>query len=47
MLHQTIVGLEVKKQLQMIGEKPDVMVGCVGGGSNFAGFVLPFLSDKL
>jgi len=47
LLHQTIVGLETKKQLQMAGEKPDVLVGCVGGGSNFAGFVLPFVSEKV
>lgn len=47
MLHQTIVGLETKKQLKMIGEKPDVLIACVGGGSNFAGFTLPFLPDKL
>jgi tryptophan synthase beta chain len=48
MLHQTVVGLEVKKQLALAGEKkPDVLVGCVGGGSNFAGFCFPFVSDKL
>lgn len=45
--HQTIIGLEVEKQLAMIGEKPDYLVGCVGGGSNFAGLVLPFLPRKL
>ena len=47
LLHQTIVGLETQKQLEKIGEKPDVLVGCVGGGSNFAGFFLPFLPRRL
>ncbi|MCM8784501.1 MAG: TrpB-like pyridoxal phosphate-dependent enzyme [Candidatus Omnitrophica bacterium] len=47
LLHQTIVGLETKKQLNLIGEKPAVLVGCVGGGSNFGGFCLPFVPDKL
>ena len=47
MLHQTIVGLETKKQLQLIGEKPDILIGCVGGGSNFSGFVFPFIPDKI
>ncbi|GFK94303.1 Tryptophan synthase beta chain [Fundidesulfovibrio magnetotacticus] len=46
-LHQTIVGLETEKQLAMAGEKPDFLVGCVGGGSNFGGLVLPFLPRKL
>lgn len=47
LLHQTIVGLEAKKQLAVAGEKPDILVGCVGGGSNFAGFFFPFVKDKL
>ncbi|MEL7638401.1 MAG: TrpB-like pyridoxal phosphate-dependent enzyme [Solidesulfovibrio sp.] len=47
LLHQTVVGLEVEKQLAMLGAKPDYLVGCVGGGSNFAGLVLPFLPRKL
>ncbi len=48
MLHQTVIGLEVKKQLALAGEKhPDVLIGCVGGGSNFAGFCFPFVTDKL
>ena len=47
MLHQTIVGQEVKEQLAMAGDKPDVLVACVGGGSNFAGFAFPFLPEKL
>ncbi len=48
MLHQTIIGLEAKKQLEKIGEKKvDVVVGCAGGGSNFAGLSFPFISDKI
>ncbi len=48
LLHQTIVGLEAKKQLSLIGEKtPDVIVGCAGGGSNFAGLSFPFVYDKI
>ena len=47
LLHQTIVGLETKAQLKMAGETPDVLIGCVGGGSNFAGLILPFLPEKL
>ncbi|PIU52814.1 MAG: TrpB-like pyridoxal phosphate-dependent enzyme, partial [Deltaproteobacteria bacterium CG07_land_8_20_14_0_80_60_11] len=47
MLHQTIVGLETKKQLALAGESPDVLIGCVGGGSNYSGFCFPFVADKL
>lgn len=47
LLHQTVVGLEVKKQFEKIDVVPDYMVGCVGGGSNFAGFAYPMLGDKL
>jgi tryptophan synthase beta chain len=47
MLHQTIVGLETQKQLALAGEIPDILIGCVGGGSNFAGFCFPFVPDKL
>ena len=47
LLHQTVTGLELKKQLAIAGEKPDMMIGCVGGGSNFAGFCFPFVKDKL
>jgi len=47
LLHQTIVGLEAKEQLKIAGVKPDVIIGCVGGGSNYAGLALPFMADKL
>ena len=48
MLHQTIIGQEAKKQLALAGEKkPDVVIGCAGGGSNFAGLAFPFVSDKI
>jgi len=47
MLHQTIIGLEAKKQLAMIGEYPDIIIGCAGGGSNFAGLAFPFVLDKI
>ena len=47
MLHQTIIGLEAKKQLNKIGEYPDVIIGCAGGGSNFAGLAFPFVLDKI
>ncbi|MBS7607837.1 TrpB-like pyridoxal phosphate-dependent enzyme [Candidatus Bathyarchaeota archaeon] len=47
LLHQTIIGLEAKKQFEMIGEYPDVVCGCIGGGSNYAGFCYPFMMDKL
>lgn len=47
LLHQTVVGLEVKKQLELIDVKPDVMVGNIGGGSNYGGFCLPFVGDKI
>jgi tryptophan synthase beta chain len=48
MLHQTIIGLEAKKQLAIAGiEKPDIVIGCAGGGSNFAGLSFPFAADKI
>jgi tryptophan synthase beta chain len=47
LLHQTIVGLETQRQLELAGETPDYLVGCVGGGSNFGGLILPFLPQKL
>jgi tryptophan synthase beta chain len=45
-LHQTVVGLETKAQLKKIGVEPDVLIGCVGGGSNYAGFCFPFFPEK-
>ncbi|MBW2014636.1 MAG: TrpB-like pyridoxal phosphate-dependent enzyme [Deltaproteobacteria bacterium] len=47
LLHQTIVGLEAQKQLETVGDYPDVVMGCAGGGSNFAGLCLPFARDKI
>ena len=47
LLHQTVIGLETKKQLKKAGEKPDYLIGCVGGGSNFGGFILPFVKDRV
>lgn len=47
LLHQTINGEEVLKQLAMVGERADVVIGCAGGGSNFAGFAFPFVREKL
>jgi tryptophan synthase beta chain len=47
LLHQTINGLECQKQLEKIGVYPDVVIGCAGGGSNFAGLCLPFVRDKI
>ncbi len=47
LMHQTVIGLESKRQLDMAGVYPDVLVGCIGGGSNFAGFAYPFVADKL
>ena len=47
LMHQTVIGLETKKQLQKLGEYPDVVIGCVGGGSNFAGMAFPFVCDKI
>jgi len=46
-LHQTIIGLEAEKQMQMVGDYPDVVIGCFGGGSNFSGITFPFLRHKL
>lgn len=47
LLHQTIIGQETAQQLRLAGEKPDYLVGCVGGGSNFGGLALPFVKNKL
>ncbi len=46
-LHQTIIGREAKKQMEMAGDYPDVVIGCCGGGSNLAGISLPFIYDRL
>jgi tryptophan synthase beta chain len=47
LMHQTVIGLETRKQLEKADAEADVIVGCIGGGSNFAGFSFPFLADKL
>ena len=47
LLHQTVIGLESRKQMEMAGFYPDMIVGCIGGGSNFAGTFLPFIKDKI
>ncbi len=46
-MHQSIIGLEAQKQLAMAGEYPDIVIGCAGGGSNFAGISFPFIRDKI
>ncbi|MAG21520.1 MAG: TrpB-like pyridoxal phosphate-dependent enzyme [Candidatus Marinimicrobia bacterium] len=45
--HQTIIGQEAMKQMEIAGDSPDVVIGCVGGGSNFAGLAFPFVRDKI
>ena len=47
LMHQTVIGQEAIEQLAGFGEYPDVVVGCTGGGSNFAGIAFPFLGEKL
>ncbi len=47
LLHQTVIGEEAKKQFALVNDYPDVVIGCVGGGSNFAGVAFPFVPDKL
>lgn len=47
LLHQTVIGLESIKQFKMVDDYPDVVIGCVGGGSNMAGFTLPFLGQRM
>jgi tryptophan synthase beta chain len=47
LMHQTIIGLEAKKQFELLDVQPDVVCGCVGGGSNYGGFCFPFMMDKL
>ena len=46
-LHQTVIGLEAEKQMEMAGEYPDMVIACFGGGSNFSGLAFPFLRHKL
>jgi len=46
-LHQSIIGLETEKQCEMAGVYPDILIGCVGGGSNFGGLAVPFVKDKM
>lgn len=46
LMHQTVVGIESLQQMEMAGEYPDMVIGCIGGGSNFAGFAFPFLHKK-
>ena len=47
MLHQTVIGQEAKLQMEMAGDRPDVVIGCFGGGSNFAGLALPYMLDNI
>jgi len=46
-LHQTVIGQEIKKQFELIDDYPDIVIGCVGGGSNFSGAAFPFVRDKI
>jgi tryptophan synthase beta chain len=46
-LHQTVIGQETIKQMELAGEEPDVVIGCIGGGSNFAGIAFPFVRKKI
>jgi tryptophan synthase beta chain len=46
-LHQTVIGQETIKQMELAGEEPDIVVGCIGGGSNFAGIAFPFVREKI
>ncbi len=47
LLHQSVIGLEARQQMEMAGDVPDVVVGCVGGGSNYAGLAFPFMAGRL
>ncbi len=47
LLHQTVIGLEARKQMERAGDYPDIVIGCHGGGSNFSGLAFPFLGEKL
>ncbi len=47
MLHQTVIGLEAQKQMEKLGDTPDIVIGCAGGGLNFAGLSFPYVCDKI
>jgi tryptophan synthase beta chain len=47
LMHQSVIGLEAQQQMELAGEQPDVIIGCVGGGSNYAGISYPFMAEKL
>jgi len=47
LLHQTVIGLETQRQLALVEDRPDVVIGCAGGGSNLAGLAFPYLPEKL
>ena len=47
LMHQSVIGLEAIKQFNIVGEQPDLLIGCFGGGSNFGGFTLPFIGEVL
>ena len=47
LLHQSVIGLEAQQQMEMAGERPDVVIGCVGGGSNYGGLAFPFMAGRL
>lgn len=47
LLHQSVIGLEAKKAMDKLGEKPDIIIGCTGGGSNLGGLIAPFMGEKL
>ncbi len=47
LMHQTVIGIEAREQLEALGVRPDVLIGCVGGGSNFGGLILPFIEDRM
>ncbi len=47
LLHQTVIGLEAQKQMELAGEAPDILIGAIGGGSNFAGLTFPFIGEML
>jgi len=47
LLHQSVIGLEAEKAMELIGEYPDIVIGCAGGGSNLGGLIAPFMRDKI